>query len=424
MTEDVVRTDAASVKPVPSGPVTSGERIVSMDVLRGFAILGILVMNVQSFSMIEAAYLNPTAYGDLSGVNRLVWTLSHLFADQKFISIFSMLFGAGIVLFATRLKTRGVRPGPVHYRRTFWLLFIGLAHGFLLWYGDILAIYALMSFIVYLFWRRSPTALLITGLIVVSVSSGLYWLSGTTITLAPPQALEGVSAFWSPSQEAIAADMAAMGGSWTEQMAVRVPGMAASLTVVLGMFYAWRTGGLMLVGMALYKWGVLSAERSRRFYTTVAAAGFVIGLPVIYQGVVRRFADGWSVPYSFFHGWQYNYWGSLFVAMAYVAVVMLLVRSGRLARLRLALAAAGRMAFTNYLMQTVICTTIFYGHGLGLYGQVDRVYQALIVLAIWALQLWFSSWWLERFRFGPAEWLWRTLTYAKAQPMRLRSPAS
>ena len=401
-----------------AAPVAADERIVSLDVLRGFAILGILVMNIQSFSMVGAAYLNPTAYGDLTGLNRVVWTLSHLFADMKFISIFSMLFGAGIVLFATRLESRGLRPGPLHYRRTFWLLLIGLAHGFLLWYGDILAIYSLIGFIAYLFWRRSPLALLITGVAVASVGTLLYLLSGFSMQYAPPEALESIRTFWSPGLESLAAEMSAMQGPWTEQMSVRVPEMISSLTMVFFMYYLWRTIGMMLIGMALFKWGVLSAERSKRFYSVVAVVGFLVGLPVIWLGVARRFADGWSVPWSFFNGSQYNYWGSMFVALAYVAVIMLIVKSDAFGKLKRWLAAAGRMAFTNYLMQTIICTTIFYGHGFGLFGRVSRTGQILIVFAVWIFQLWFSTFWLKRFRFGPAEWLWRTLTYFKPQPMR------
>lgn len=401
-----------------AAPVTAGERIVSLDVLRGFAILGILIMNIQSFSMIGAAYLNPTAYGDLTGLNRVVWTLSHLFADMKFITIFSMLFGAGIVLFATRIESRGLRPGALHYRRTFWLLLIGLAHGFLLWYGDILAIYALVGFIAYLFWRRSPLALLITGIVVMSVGTLLYLGSGVGITMAPPEALDGVRAFWSPGAESVAHQLAMMRGSWTEQMSVRVPDMISSLTVVFFMYYLWRTVGMMLIGMALFKWGVLSAERSKRFYAVTAIVGFVVGLPLVWVGIARRFADGWTVPWSFFNGSQYNYWASAFVALAYISVVMLIVKSGVLARCVRTFAAAGRMAFTNYLMQTVICTTLFYGHGLGLFGSVERVHQILIVFAVWIFQLWFSTFWLERFRFGPAEWAWRTLTYLRPQPMR------
>ncbi len=412
-------TTATSVTTATAAaPVTAGERIVSLDVLRGFAILGILIMNIQSFSMIGGAYLNPTAYGDLAGLNRVVWTLSHLFADLKFISIFSMLFGAGIVLFARRLEAKGLRAGPVHYRRAIWLLLIGLAHGFLLWYGDILAIYGLVGLIAYLMWRRSPTALLITGLVVMSVASGLYFMGGVSMPYAPPEALEGFSAFWSPSAEHVALELAAYRGSWLQQMSVRGPAMGANLTMVFGFFYLWRTGGLMLVGMALYKWGVLSAERSRRFYAIVAVVGLAVGLPLVGLGIAKRFADNWSLIYSFFLGWQYNYWGSLFVSLAYVSVVMLIVKGRQLGKLGWAFAAAGRMAFTNYLVQTVICTTIFYGHGFGLFGSVERVHQILIVFAVWIFQLWFSTFWLERFRFGPAEWAWRTLTYLRPQPMR------
>jgi len=201
-------------------------------------------------------------------------------------------------------------------------------------------------------------------------------------------------------------------------MSVRVPDMISSLTVVFFMYYLWRTVGMMLIGMALFKWGVLSAERSKRFYAVTVVVGFVVGLPLVWTGIGARFADGWSVPWSFFNGSQYNYWGSAFVALAYISIVMLIVKSGVLARCVRTFAAAGRMAFTNYLMQTVICTTIFYGHGFGLFGSVPRSGQILIVFAVWIFQLWFSTFWLERFRFGPAEWLWRTLTYLRPQPMR------
>lgn len=404
--------------PREAAPVAATERIVSLDVLRGFAILGILVMNVQSFSMIDAAYLNPTAYGDLTGLNRLVWTLSHLFTDLKFISIFSMLFGAGIVLFASRLKAKGIAPAGVHYRRAFWLIVIGLAHGFLFWYGDILAAYGLVALIAYLFWKVRPIPLLIVGLIVMSVASGLYLMAGMAVQYAPPEALEGIAHFWQPTSEMAAETIAAYRGSWITQMSQRAPAMAASVTLVFAMFHAWRTGGMMLIGMALFKWGVLSAERSRRFYAILAAIGFALGFPLIWIGIVRRFAVDWEIAYGFFTGSQYNYWGSMFVALGYVAVIMLIVKSGVLKRVARTLAAAGRMAFTNYLMQTLIMTTIFYGHGLGLYGRVERSHQILMVFAVWAFQLWFSTAWLRRFRFGPAEWLWRTLTYMRPQPMR------
>jgi len=407
-----VASDASAV------PVAGSERIVSLDVLRGVAILGILVMNIQSFSMIESAYLNPTVYGNLTGLNRLVWTLSHYFADLKFISIFSMLFGAGIVLFSGRLEAAGRSPVGLHYRRVFWLLVIGLAHGFFLWYGDILTAYALIALVAFLFRKVRPVPLLVVGLIVFAVSSVLYLFGGISMAYAPPEAMEGVAYFWQPTADSVASELAAYRGSWVEQMSHRVPSMIASLTIVFWMNFVWRVGGLMLVGMALFKWGVLSAERSRRFYAILAAVGLAVGVPLIRLGIVRRFADGWSIQYSFFTGGQYNYWGSLFVALAFVGLIMLWVKAGALAGLQRSFAAAGRMAFTNYLMQTAVCTTIFYGHGFGLFGSVERTGQILIVLGVWIFQLWFSTVWLARFRFGPVEWLWRTLTYLKPQPMR------
>ena len=134
-------------------PVSSSDRIVSLDVLRGFAVLGILIMNIQSYSMIGAAYLNPNAFGDLTGLNKWVWILSHIFADSKFITIFSILFGAGIVLFTNKAAEKGRSAAGLHYRRTFWLFVIGLMHAYLLWYGDILVIYALCALFVFLFRR-------------------------------------------------------------------------------------------------------------------------------------------------------------------------------------------------------------------------------------------------------------------------------
>ena len=401
-----------------AAPVQAGNRIVSLDVLRGFAILGILVMNVQSFSMIGAAYLNPTAFGDLTGVNRLVWVLSHMLADLKFVSIFSMLFGAGIVLFASKLESKGFAPGVVHYRRTFWLLLIGLAHGFLLWYGDILAAYALVALVAYLFWRRSRAALLITGTLILIIGSLLSMMFGLSMPYWPPESIEGMMAFWSPTTDAVIAEVASYSGGWLEQMTQRVPGMAAHLTIVFWTSTVWRTGGMMLIGMGLYKLGVLSAERSRKFYTIGGILGLLVGFPLIYLGILRRFASDWSLEYAFFQGAQYNYWGSVFVALAYVLLIMLAVKvapEGWFSRL---FAPVGRMAFTNYLLQTVICTTLFYGHGFGLFGSMSRGGQSIVVLTVWAFEIWLSHAWLSRFRFGPAEWLWRSLTYMRPQPMR------
>jgi len=148
--------------------------------------------------------------------------------------------------------------------------------------------------------------------------------------------------------------------------------------------------------------------------------GFGIGIPVVSWGVIENFANNWSMDFARFFGFQFNYWGSLFVAAGYIGMVMLICqsKSKKTAAYTRPFAAAGRMAFTNYLVQTIICTLVFYGHGLGLFGRMERIGQILLVFVIWVLQLIISPIWLRHFKFGPAEWLWRSLTYKKFQPMR------
>jgi uncharacterized protein len=401
-----------------AAPVGAGERISSIDVLRGFAVLGILIMNVQSFSMIEAAYVNPTAYGDLTGLNRLVWSLSHVLADSKFISIFSMLFGAGIVLMAGRLEARGVEPGAVNTRRNLWLMVLGLLHAYLLWYGDILFKYAVCGLIVFSGRKASARRLLIVGLVIFGVASLLSLLSGLTMSYWPEENRVESMRNWAPSAPEVDEEVAAYRGSWIQQMAFRIPAAFFLQTFLLIFRTGWQVCGLMLIGMAYFKLGILSAVRSRRLYLLMMAAGFGAGFPLVIVGMQKQFAAHWSFAYSMFMGSQYNYWGSLLVASGYVGMVMLVCKSGVLGGLRRRLAAVGRMALSNYLLETVICTAIFYGHGLGLYGRVERKHQILIVFAVWGLLIVVSPLWLRHFRFGPFEWLWRSLTYGRRQPMR------
>jgi len=405
---------------IQAAPVAPSERIVSLDVLRGFAVLGILIMNIQSFSMIEAAYLNPTAYGDLTGLNRLVWTLSHVFADEKFMSIFSMLFGAGILMIARRAEEKGIDASRLHYGRSLWLIVFGLLHAYLLWYGDILFTYGICALIVFRFRNARPKRLLTAGLLVVSVSSLLYLFFGASMRYWPPEAVEGPMEIWMPDKAVIEAEIAAYRGGWFDQMGQRIPAAIALQTFVLLVFQGWRAAGLMLVGMVFFTRGILTGQRSRRFYLTMAGVGFAVGLPLIIHGVGLNFAAGWTLKYSMFFGPQLNYWGSLFVAVGYISIVMLICKAVSAGILTRAFAATGRMAFTNYIVQTLICTAIFYGHGFGLYGKTERKEQILVVFCVWAFQLIVSPIWLKHFRFGPLEWLWRSLTYRRRQPMRMR----
>lgn len=402
-------------------PVQSSDRILALDALRGFAILGILIMNIQSFSMIEAAYLNPAAYGDLTGINRWVWTISHILADQKFITIFSMLFGAGVFLMTSRVEARGMKSGGLHYRRIFWLLVIGLIHAYVFWHGDILVAYAVCGLLLFLFRKLSPKKLLIIGLILFSVSSILYIFSGISMSQWPAEAVEGTMQGWKPALETIQDELAHYRGGLAAQMEHRIPASMRMQMFVFFIWTGWRAGGLMLVGMALFKWGVLSAEKSKKFYTRLWTLGWGVGLILVITGIIRNFAAGWSLQYSMFLGSQFNYWGSLCVALGYIGMVMLMAQSEKWTGMTTRLSAVGRMALTNYLLHTLICTILFYGHGFGLFGKVERIGQILIVIAIWILQLIISPIWLRHFKFGPAEWLWRSLTYWKIQPFRLKA---
>ena len=170
-------------------------------------------------------------------------------------------------------------------------------------------------------------------------------------------------------------------------MSFRVPDSLQMETIFFVVFTFWRVTGLMLVGMALFKLGVFSAKRPSSLYWTLIAVGLLIGIPVTLYGTYRDFAAGWDFLYSFFYGTQFNYWASLLVSLGWVGAIMLASKAAALVPLTRRLAAVGRMAFTNYIMHTVVCTTLFYGHGLGLIGKVSRVEQFAIVLVIWAVQL-------------------------------------
>ena len=398
-----------------AGPTGAGGRIASLDVLRGFALLGILVMNIQLFSMPSAAYQNPAAFGDLTGINLGVWTFSHVFFSQKFLTLFSMLFGAGVCLFADRIEARGGRPAKWHYRRMGWLLAFGLAHAYLLWAGDILVTYAICGCLVYLLRRRGPRTLVVAGVASLLVTSLLLVLAGSALTVpeVPEEAISEIRRGWTPDASELDAEIAAYRGGWSEQQPVRAAEAFGIHVGLLPFFAVWFCAGLMLIGMALYRWGILSAARDDRFYARLAAAGLLAGLPLVAFGVWWNFAGDWAWQRSMFFGSLFNTWGCIPVALGYLGLVMLAVRRGFLPGLQARLAAVGRMAFTNYLLQTVLCTTIFYGHGLGLFASAERYQQLLIVFAVWALQLWLSPIWMRRYSYGPLEWLWRTLTYGR-----------
>lgn len=401
---------------MPSSPVTSKERIISLDVLRGFALLGILVMNIQSFSMPMAAYGNPTAFGDLTGINLRVWQMGHIFFDTKFMSLFSMLFGAGVLLFIDRARARGASAGFLHYRRSGWLIAFGLLHAHLLWFGDILYFYGVCALLVYLFRNASPKKLVISALIFLAIGSLMSLSAGFSWDQWEEQERLEMVEDWQPSPESIAEEIATFTGGFEAWSGPNSAVATFMETFVLFFMFLWNVTGLMLLGMALYRWRVLSGERDAGFYRRLLALGAIIGISLVVTGMVKNEAAGYSVQYSKFIGSQWNYWGGIALALGYVGLVIGMVKNGALPGLQRRLAAVGQMAFTNYIMHTVLAVIIF--RSFGLFGEVDRAQQFAIVVAFWVLQLWLSPLWLSRYRFGPLEWLWRSLTYWQLQPLR------
>jgi len=406
---------AFSFKSSSTGPITAKERIASLDVVRGVALLGILPMNIQAFSMISAAYINPTAYGDLHGANYWVWFFCHLLADEKFMTIFSMLFGAGIYLMTSHIEAAGKHPAPLHFRRMGWLILFGLLHAYLLWYGDILVNYGLCGLLAYCYRKMPPKKLMFYGLGFVAVASVLFFYTAWSLPHWPAQQREVFTQqLWQPTPAMTANEVAAYRSGWWGEMRQRA---TDSLVVEFQgfLFLAfWRVEGLMLIGMALFKLEVFNARAPARLYWRLIAGALFIGMPAIIYGVHREVAAGWEMRYSFFLANQYNYWGSILVSLGWVGATMLMCQSP-LKRFTRPLAAVGRTAFSNYILDTIICTSIFYGFGLGLFGKVSRVQQIEIVFAIWILQLVISPIWLKYFQFGPLEWMWRSLTYWKRQ---------
>jgi uncharacterized protein len=404
-----------AVNPQPS-PIGKPDRIDSLDALRGIALLGILLVNIFSFA--QPHYSSPNAYGDLHGANFAVWLFSHTFAYLKFLSIFSMLFGAGVYLFTSRIEGAGRQSGWLHYRRMLVLIMFGLLHAYFLWFGDILVHYGICGLLLYPFRQCPPRRLILIGTVIllIPILAGVFYIS----TMGPNDFQEFEKDLH-PTPSAVASDLATFRGGWLGQLSTRANEALEFETTVFGWEYFWRELGLMLIGMALFKLGVFSAALTRAVYLRMIIAAILFGIPLTWYGVYANYKVGWQSMSIYFRGEFVDYVASLFVAFGWVGAIMLACKSPALRLLTYPLKAVGRAAFSNYILQTLICTTLFYGHGFGLYGHISRVGQFGIVLVIWALQLIVSTLWFRFFRMGPLESLWRSLTYWKPQPLRVKT---
>ncbi|MEM8816572.1 MAG: DUF418 domain-containing protein [Pseudomonadota bacterium] len=434
-------TPQAASDPGIASPVSGRQRLGSLDLLRGVAVLGILVMNIYAFAMPFPAYMNPYAMGGDEPWNLGTWVLTHVIFDQKFMSIFSMLFGAGIVLMMNRAEARSARFGRLFYSRQFWLLLLGMLHAYLLWIGDILFYYALIGMLVYPFRKAAPGKLIAWGSLLLLVPLAINYATsyyveemisesaelealearGEELSEAQAESLEQWRAsrpFLAPTDEDIEADLEAYGRGYVEIVEYRAPQVLGMHLQATPFFMLWRIGGLMLIGMALMKLGVFSGARSESFYRRLAATGYALGLPLAAISAWQFFVNGFDPVYTMRVGNLPNYIGSVLVALGHIGVLLLVAKSGALRALRSRFEAVGRTALSNYLLHSIVMTSVFYGYGLGLYGELPRLVQMLPVVLLIAAQLALSPWWLSKYRFGPVEHLWRSLSYWRWQPMR------
>jgi len=412
----------------PNGKADSHSRILNVDLLRGIALLGILSMNIVSFAMPFPAYRNPHAFMPDSALNHILFALTHIFSDQKCMGLFSLLFGTSVMLFISKLQVtnRGVKR--YYFSRTLWLLVFGILHGIFLWEGDILFYYALCGLFLFWFWRLIPSAQFLLGVGIFLLAIYFDNVGQSYINSLTSAEVDYLSYLWLPNDSYIALEIFSHLGSYKDLVDFRLStnynysnqnvGLLANSILSQGLSRAF---GMMLIGMAFFKWGIVTGKRSFYFYRNMTITGLGIGLPLSSFGLWQFYLHEWNFTYGFFDGLFYNHIATLFIVFGYIGFWSMLQKRGVLTWLQRGLCAVGRMAFTNYLCQSVICTTLFYGYGFGLYGQLDRAHALLVVVCIWVFQIFFSLLWMAKFNYGPLEWIWRLLTYFKPSPLLKRS---
>jgi len=420
---------------IASLPTQVASRIVCLDVLRGFALLGILTINITAMGMTSTCYFDPLAGKEglaASAMDLRVWMAVDVLFEGAFRTLFSMLFGAGIVLFTTGGRAKS---GRLHYRRTFWLLIFGLFDAYiLLWYGDILMVYAIAGAMLY--WLRNLSAtwlygiaacvLLMTTLFNVASTYGLGMARDAHRVVEsmddgnPTDIQRELSTTWIEfrddlvgSPEETVDEIASRRASYASAFAWNVPHVTELFLFVIPVIMLWDAILMMLIGMALFKKGLLQGLRTRPFYGYLSIAGFIVGLPINGYEVWRAYSADFELLEAFTVLNPSYHIGRLAMAMGYLGLVIWWCKGTQLLEFRQRLSAVGRMALTNYLMHSLIALLLFTGAGFGLVGKLERWQLYPVILVIWVLQLWFSSWWLRRRSFGPVEALWRRLTYGR-----------
>ncbi len=424
-------------------PVTIAERISIVDILRGFALLGILVINIEAFALPSVVIMNPLLVGGSTGIDLFIWKVDTLFFFEKMMSLFSMLFGGGLILMTARAELKNPKFAGFYYRRLMWLLMFGLIHAYLLWWGDILVPYAVCGLLLYPMRRVSTRGLILTGtfLLLLGVLVGIG--AGAAMGYLRDEAVNAQELL--DQGEAISAQQQSMVTSWNEVQESNLMGPAAveseaeafkgDLSTVyqkraelslmmhsqaLPFYIFWRVMGLMFLGMGLMKSGFFKAEMQTRTYVIWLITAYIVGLSLVWVGMQENLANDFDFVHHLMLSSQLNAVGSVFMAIGHVSLLILIYKMGWLTGFLKRLQAVGRMAFSNYIFHTLVFTTIFYaGLGFGLFMEFNRSTLIFFVIAMWIVQLIVSPIWLKHFRYGPLEWLWRSLTYWKRQPMKV-----
>jgi uncharacterized protein len=405
-----------------------GQRIATLDIVRGIAVMGILAMNIVAFAMPFGAYANPTAYGSEGAIDFASYAFNFVLIDGKMRGLFSFLFGASMLLVIQKAGAKGENPASVHFRRQIWLLLFGALHFYLIWFGDILFGYALIGMVAWFFRQKDPKALIVWGAVLVLLQFAIMASLATNIReLAQAAAQPGASAetlrsykemslfVRVPSPAELQEQMGLILGPWWDLARNQLTKHTFE-PLIFSIMFGPETLAYMLFGMAALKSGYLKGQWSDADYSRAAVRGYAISLPLYLLLVWLIFRNGFSAPALFAYSVAATVLIRPFMIVALAALVILLTREGGWLTQRIA--AAGRSAFTNYLGTSIIMTGVFYGWGFGLFGELSRAQLWLVVIAMWLLMLAWSKPWLERFHYGPFEWLWRSLARWELQPMR------
>lgn len=413
--------------------MTASPRIPAMDVLRGCAVMAIMWMNITAFALPQNAYFNPAVAGPLSAGDIGFWAVSLIFVDGKMRGLFALLFGASMLLLIDREEMAGRDGRRTQMIRAFWLFVIGCAHFFLLWWGDILRVYAIVALFALPFAGLEPLALvkraflffLFQFLLLAAFIGSLYlWghaAAGADASAAMREGFTGfMAALSDPADPATQAEIATYRSGFTAILHMKLAAFPGDWLWGL-LFNAFETLGFMLLGMAMLKGGFLTGNWDMEQYRRTARHCFLIGVPPMAALALWVWWSGFApLPtYGAALAWSLPFRIPLTVGWA--ALILWLLARHRDSALVGRIAAAGRMTLSNYLGASLVMTAIFYGWGLGLFGHVRPALLPLFVVGAWAAMLLWSQPYATRFAMGPAEWLWRSLSHGAVQKIRRSS---